>query len=71
MEEYLSMFVAEFRDELKNRKMTQRAFAKKAGYTEAYISGMLLGTSNMSHKVCAHIAETLNMKLIMCLGDKE
>ena len=67
---YMAMFIAEIKEELKNQGITQCTLAKKACMTETYLSGMLTGKTNMPHKVCSKLAEVLNMKLIMCLGDK-
>lgn len=63
-------FVEEINEELKNRKLKRIDLAEKLNINIATLSKQLSKKSNMTVKTMYKITEALDMKLIVCLGDK-
>lgn len=63
-------FVKEIDEELKNEKMSRSNLASKLNINVSTLSKQLSRKSNMTVKTMYKITEALDMKLIICLGDK-
>lgn len=69
--EYIQMFLSEIRDELSIRKINYTDLSKMCGIDRAYLTRVLNGKMNVGFKSLDRIVRVLDMKIILCLGDKD
>ena len=68
--EPVKMVIMEIREELKMRKLTYSYIAEKSGIKNTSICMYLSGKLNPKIDTLMKMADALDMKLIVCLGEK-